>query len=62
MAIRLDGEVAAQPSLFSASPEPVQEAGADPLLTQQADPQSEPYGLSIYHDGSDKNKGAGIRI
>ena len=62
MAIRLEDTAAVLPSLFSNTKDSAEQASADPLLTQQADPQTEPYGLSIPHDGSDKNKGAGIRI
>ena len=59
MAIRLDVEAAAQPSLFNAQPP---EDGTDPLLLDTSDPQGESYGVNIMHDGNDKNKGAGIRI
>lgn len=59
MAIRLDVEEAAQPSLFNAQ-EP--DNGTDPLLIDTADPQGESYGVNLLHDGNDRNKGAGIRI
>lgn len=60
MAIRIDEGVTAASSLYSPQPEP--DMGQDVLDNQQADPQTEPYGLSIYHDGSDVNKGSGIRL